>query len=259
MGIVTIQEETTKNPITLIGKEAGICWGANTEDNEKNFRRGMDCLASNHGRTLEYPQVYMILDGYSARVIREFYTHIGGGPTRLQASTRYIDYKNFSEKEEYIIPPTVFCSLKEKQTSTKPNITKISTALGIYKDCMDNIAKTMKILEEDFEIPKEDLALLLPLGMKTKIVVRTNLRNLIDMSHQRMCSRANWEFRCLMADISRALSEYSNEWDNIVINYFKPKCKVLGYCPEGKKSCGMVQTTRTKEFHKMVEDSNKEE
>lgn len=64
----------------------------------------MDCLNSGHGRTWEYPQVYMILKGYSARVIRELYTHIGGGPTRLQAFTRYINYqKGF----EYIVPPTV--------------------------------------------------------------------------------------------------------------------------------------------------------
>ncbi len=35
-----------------------------------------------------------MLEGYSARVIRKWYTHIGGQPTRLQASTRYIDYEH---------------------------------------------------------------------------------------------------------------------------------------------------------------------
>ena len=44
-------------------------------------------------------------------------------------------------------------------------------------------------------IKKEDVANILPLGMTTKVVVRTNMRNLIDMSHQRLCSRAYWEFR----------------------------------------------------------------
>jgi thymidylate synthase (FAD) len=83
MGKVIIQEETTKNPITLIGKEAGICYGADTENKEKNYIRGLDCLQSNHGRTLEMPSVYAVFEGYSARVIRELYTHIGGAPTRL--------------------------------------------------------------------------------------------------------------------------------------------------------------------------------
>ena len=82
MGKIIIQKETTKNPISLIGEEAGVCWNANIKDDEKNYSRGIDCLASGHGRTWEFPQVYMILDGYSARVIREFYTHIGGSPTR---------------------------------------------------------------------------------------------------------------------------------------------------------------------------------
>ena len=47
--------------------------------------------------------VEMVLDGYSARVIREWYTHFGGSPTRLQASARYVDYNNFA----YVIPPAV--------------------------------------------------------------------------------------------------------------------------------------------------------
>lgn len=85
---------TTRNPITMIGTEAGICWGADTTNEEKNYKRGIDCLENEHGRTFEFPDVYAVLDGYSARVIREWYTHIGGAPTRLQASTRYIDYEH---------------------------------------------------------------------------------------------------------------------------------------------------------------------
>jgi thymidylate synthase (FAD) len=83
MGTVIIQEHTTKNPLSMIGEQAGLCWGSDTSNQEKNIKRALDCLESNHGRTLEFPDVYMTLDGYSARVIREWYTHIGGGPTRL--------------------------------------------------------------------------------------------------------------------------------------------------------------------------------
>ena len=103
MGQVLILEETTKDPITLMGSRAGICWGSDISDRQKNYKRGLQCLSSGHGRVMEYVNVEMVLDGYSARVIREWYTHIGGSPTRLQASTRYVDYKNFS----YVIPPAV--------------------------------------------------------------------------------------------------------------------------------------------------------
>ena len=36
MGSVMIQNSTCKNPITMIGFEAGICWGADTADEKKN-------------------------------------------------------------------------------------------------------------------------------------------------------------------------------------------------------------------------------
>ena len=111
-----------------------------------------------------------------------------------------------------------------------------SGAGAIYENTMQEITHSLQALEK-LGVPREDCAMLLPLGMTTRVVVRTNLRNLIDMSHQRMCSRAYWEFQNLMDDICMALSEYSDEWAYVINNYFKPKCELYGYCPE-KYSCG---------------------
>lgn len=202
----------------MIGREAGICWGGNTSDVQRNFNRGIECLNSEHGRTFEYPDVYMIIDGYSARTIREWYTHIGGSPTRLQASTRYIDYKNFG----YVIPPSI-----------------TDAAYVVYTNAMDGISKAMQNLSE-MNVPKEDVAMLLPLGMTTKIIDKRNLRNLIEMSHQRLCNRAYWEYRQLFSEICVALKRYSDEWKHIVDNFFKPKCQHMGRCTE-KNSCGYVK------------------
>lgn len=219
MGFVIIQEETTKNPITLIGKEAGICYGADVSDDEKNYKRGLDCLESNHGRTLEMPSIYMVLDGYSARVIRELYTHIGGAPTRLQASTRYINYqKGF----DYIIPESIAKDENLKYT---------------YEWAMDKILLALQSLEAA-GVPKEDSANLLPLGMTTKVVVKYNPRTLIDMSHQRECVRAYWEFREMFNDMKTALSKYSPEWKYIVDKYFMPKCEFLGGVCTESRGCG---------------------
>lgn len=220
MGTVTILPETTRNPITLIGERAGVCCGADTTDASKNFKRGWDCIESEHGRTLEFVNVEMILDGYSARVIREWYTHIGGAPTRLQASTRYIDYGEF----EYVVPP----SIREHNG--------YDDALMIYDAAMETISNSMQQLESK-GIPREDIALLLPLGMTTRIVDKRNLRNLIEMSHQRMCARANWEYRELFENVCSALAAYSQEWRVVIDHQMMPKCEYLGHCPE-KKSCG---------------------
>ena len=217
MGTVKILPETTNNPITLIGKRAGVCWGADTSDAEKNYKRGMDCIESGHGRALEFVNVEMVLDGYSARVIREWYTHIGGAPTRLQASTRYINYEEFG----YVMPQSIAAN---------------EDAGEEYQDAMRMIGHTINMLT-DMGIPREDAAMLLPLGMTTRIVDKRNLRNLIDMSRQRLCNRAYWEYRELFGDIIIALANYSKEWETITAQ-FKPKCYDLGYCPE-KRGCGM--------------------
>ena len=221
MGTITILPETTINPITLIGERAGVCWGVDTRDKEKNYKRGMDCILSGHGRTFEYVNIEMIIDGYSARCIREWYTHIGGAPTRLQASTRYIDYTK-NDGFDYIVPPSI-------EKDEKAKIRYISLMKRINNDCLS--------LEKEYGIPREDSAMCLPLGMTTKIVDKRNLRNLVDMSHQRMCTRAYWEYRQLFTDICNALKEISREWEWIVENLFKPKCEEFGYCTE-KKSCG---------------------
>lgn len=216
--MITILKETPRNPITLMGDRAGVCWGGDITDPEKNYKRGLDCIRSGHHRVLEYVNVEMIIEGYSARVIREWYTHIGGAPTRLQASTRYINYKDFS----YTVPPRI----KQNEEAEK-----------IYRETMQTIAEACSRLETGCGIPREDAAMLLPLGMTTKIVDKRNVRNLIEMSHQRLCSRAYWEYRDLMREISEALSGYSREWAYLVEHYFVPKCELSGYCNE-KKGCG---------------------
>lgn len=218
MGKIIIQEDTTKYPITMIGKYAGECWGADTSDPQKNYKRGLNCLKSGHGRTWEFPDIYMILDGYSARVIREWYTHIGGCPTRLQASTRYIDYEHGFD---YVIPPS---------------IKKDATALAFFEHAIRAIKSSLKTLDE-LGVPREDTAMLLPLCMETKIACKHNFRNIVDMSGQRECKRAYWEYRIIMKDLHTALSEYSEEWALLADEYLKPKCEKVGFCTEAK-SCG---------------------
>ena len=215
MGKVTILDYTHKNPISMIGAMSGVCYGADVSDQDKNYKRGMKCLADQHGRTYEFPDVYMSISGHSARVIREFYTHIGGAPTRLQASTRYINYQ---EDFEYITPETI---------ANNPD------ARLIYRHLMAEIRKAGQELEE-LGIPREDNAMILPLAMESTIACKFNFRTLYDMSHQRKCLRAYWEYRELFKELEDALKEYSPEWKYLVENYFKPKCQFLGKCPESK-------------------------
>lgn len=218
MGTVTILPETPKDPLSLIGRRAGICWNADITNDEKNIKRGISCIESVHGRTMEFVDVHMIIDGFSARVMREYFRHVGGMTPYLQASTRYINYEDFN-----IIRPKSIESNKE--------------ALIEFNSTTKQLRETLENLK-DLGIPNEDVANLLPLGMTTKCVEKRNLRNIVDMSHVRKCSRAYHEFRLdLFPTIENELKNYSDQWNWIVYNLFKPKCEIYGYCDEAK-SCG---------------------
>ena len=241
MGTIIILPETTKNHITLMGQRAGVCWGADISDDEKNYKRGVNCIKSNHGRVMEYVNVEMIIDGYSAKVLREYYTHIGGSPTRLQASTRYIDYSK-GIGFDYVTPKTIE---KSEEASSK------------WFLAMGNINHIIADLIGRYNIPIEDATMLLPLAYSSKMVDKRNLRNFVDMSRNRMCNRAYWEYRELFRDICKALRQYSDEWKWIVDNLFHAKCAEVGYCTENK-SCGRRPTKDALEKrYKVLEESKK--
>lgn len=217
--MVTIQDYTSKNPISMIGYEAGVCWGADVSNQEKNYKRGLDCIKSEHGRTWEFPDVYATIEGYSAKCLREWYTHIGGAPTRLQASTRYINYSK-GDGFKYTIPHT---------------IKKDATLYEKWVQLMANINQSIEYFIAN-GIPVEDATMALPLAYSSKMVDKRNFRNLVDMSHQRKCTRAYWEYRQLFNDYEKTLRSYSEEW-NTLCDLFMPKCEYFGFCKE-KKTCG---------------------
>ena len=219
MKSIKILDWTMKDPLNCIGMCAGICWGTDTSVTKKNVKRALSCIDAQHGRVEELPDVYVVIDGYSAKCIRELYTHIGGAPTRLQASTRYIDYTS-ADMIDVVVPHSV----------EKNQIAKIIWDTAIY-----NITKAMNDLK-NLNIPNEDLTNLLPLAYSTKMVWKVNLRTLINFFNMRLCSRAYWEIRELCDDLKKELSNYSEEWKTLS-KLFTPRCEQLGYCPE-KDSCG---------------------
>lgn len=216
--MITILPQTDKEPLNTIGYCAGVCWNSPVDDKEKNIKRAKSCILSGHTRTAEYPEVYCIVEGYSARCIRELYTHIIG-TTRLQSSTRYVDAKNMDVEQDFYYP---FASNPE--------------ASEVYKEGLTSIMQTYEKLEE-LGYPKEDAANILPLGMNTKIVWKINLRALMHFMNMRLCSRAYKEIRQLSNELKAELRKLSTEWEWICDNLLVPKCEAMGYCDEAK-SCG---------------------
>lgn len=202
------------NPLTYMGQVAGLCYGV---DNEKRYRKiAESCLKSGHGRVSEFVDIAFKIDGYSAKVIRELYTHIIG-TTRLQESTRYVDY---SDKFKYVTPPSIVnCGGVEE-----------------WHNAMETVINTINILKEK-GVPAEDYSNLLPLAYVTKIAFKINLRALIHLFNLRTCSCTYHEFRRLMNDIKNEISKLGEEWKFISDNYFVTKCDVTGYCTEYRTPC----------------------
>lgn len=231
---IELLDGTTENPLQKMGYNAGVCWAAPLDDAEKNRKRAISCIKAGHGRVLEYVDVEMVISGASARCLRELYTHIGGSPTRLQSSTRYV-----SEEQGfgYYIPPKI-----ENNPELKP----------IYEDGMELIQKTYNSLMAR-KATKEDAANILPLGMESKMVWKINLRALINFMNRRLCTRALKEIRDLSIEIKDRLAEKNEEWAWIADNLFVPTCEIYKYrnpnlvfCPE-QQCCGK---------HKKIEDLN---
>lgn len=231
---IELLDGTTENPLQKVGYNAGVCWAAPLDDAEKNRKRAISCIKAGHGRVLEYVDVEMVISGASARCLRELYTHIGGSPTRLQSSTRYV-----SEEQGfgYYIPPKI-----ENNEELKP----------IYEEGMELIQKTYNSLMAR-KATKEDAANILPLGMESKMVWKINLRALINFMNRRLCTRALKEIRDLAVEIKDRLAEKNEEWAWIAENLFVPTCEIYKYrnpnlvfCPE-QQCCGK---------HKKIEDLN---
>ena len=217
--MIEIKDYTCKVPLEMTGDLTGVCWGAKTGIPEKDRARALECIERGHERTEEFPDIYCVIDGYSAAALRELYTHIGGLPTRLQASTRYIDYEK-----------------KGVEVVTPHSIEKNAEALRIWNKAINSIKNAMSELKAIGSIPNEDITKLLPLAYKSKMVWKVNLRTLVNFFGMRLCSRAYWEMRDLAKDLKEALENYSNEWKELSDALFVPKCELIGYCTEAK-SC----------------------
>lgn len=236
--MIEIKKYTTEYPLQMIGELSGICFGANTEDIEKNIKRAWDCVDSGHERTEEFPDIYMVIDGYSAKCLRELYTHIGGAPTRLQESTRYIDY------EKRGVPVV-----------TPPSILRSELASEVWFETIEHIKNGMKKLKS-LGIPNEDSTNLLPLAYKSKMVWKVNLRTLVHFMQMRLCNKSYLEIRNLCKELKEVLSSYSSEWKLLCDVLFVPKCEQYKYLNNGfcycneNKSCGKYPKVKDLQFDK---------
>lgn len=223
---IILLNDTTEFPLQKIGETAGICWGAPVDDVTKNIKRAKDCIKSDHGRTLEWVNIELIIESVSARCMREIGRHCVG-TSYLQSSTRYIDESNFV----FYVPPKCNDSAE-------------------YSDTMVTIHQSYQNMLNS-GIPGEDAANILPLGMYSKMIWKINLRSMVNFMQKRLCMRALNEIRTFAVMIKDILSARNEEWDWIVKSLFVPGCERFKYRNESLCFC---QETRGCGRYPKVED-----
>jgi thymidylate synthase (FAD) len=138
--------------------------------------------------------------------------------SQMQQSQRYVKEDNF----RYVAPPSF---------ASKPGFLKRFEKL--QEEVMDIQREGLQL-----GLPAEDVRFALTNATETRFVITTNARQLRHMFNLRCCQRAQWEIRRLFTEL---LDEYKKLAPNIFYRA-GASCEDLGYCPEGKMSCGKAPT-----------------
>jgi thymidylate synthase (FAD) len=134
-----------------------------------------------------------------------------------QQSQRYITVQRLSEKT--VVPPTV------TESSMDDYLGVIDYASQGYQKLVTN------------EVPREDARFLLPNATETSLLMTMDGKSLMHFIGLRTCNRAQWEVRELSDIILYQLREAEPE----IFNNAGPYCYQLGYCPEGRHTCGKMK------------------
>ena len=160
--------QATPNPIETIAQIASICY----DSDPKNPMALVKHLYNNgHMSVMEHIYFTFKIEGISRACSHQLVRHRHCSFT--QRSQRYCSEDGF----EYVRPKTI----DEEEFADDMEIIKWA-----YADYQAN------------GVPNEDARYILPNACATSLYLSCNLRELIHMANERLCTRAQWEIRDLV-------------------------------------------------------------
>lgn len=213
---------TTQNLLDILFTGARTCYNAgspidmfeevNNIPSDKKLKLINGCIKSNHQSILEHSQFTFAIEGVSRTLTHQLVRH--RHCSFSQQSQRYV---NLEDTFDYVTPK----ALQDE-----------GDLQGYFTECMQQAYESYTELINKGVKP-EDARAVLPNACCTNIVITLNLRSLIHLCNERLCTRAQLEIRQLVQlMVKEVLKE--NEW---LKPYLQPKCESFGYCPE-HKGCG---------------------
>lgn len=167
-------------------------------------------LGTGHASPLQQIWFEFGISGVSRAFSHQFVRH-HMGISFEQQSQRYVTYKDGTYP--FTIPDSV-----QRAGKTDAFQRAIDAAGEVYLELVES------------GVPAEDARFLLPNATNTNFKVTVNYLELLHIADLRLCTRAQWEFRkvvaMMRAEIKRAFPELAR--------YIQPKCGEyrLGYCDE---------------------------
>ena len=189
-----------------------IAAGSVTPDKIAQFVE--DRLKTGHVSPLEQVVFWFGISGVSRALSHQFVRH-RIGISFEQQSQRYVKYKE--ERLEYVMPKTW------------------REAPGMADEYDRLMREITRVYESALQkgIPAEDARFVLPNATPTNFQVMVNFTELLHIADLRLCWRAQWEIRHMVALMRREVVKAVPE----IGVYLQPKCgdKRTGYCDEPRK------------------------
>ena len=184
----------------------------NAPEPEKMLSLIKRVIGSGHYSTVEHIQLTFAVQNVSRACTHQLVRH--RHMSFSQKSQRYVKEKG---EFDYIVP---------KAIEKNPEL------LEKFENFMQETADLYQEFVEN-GILAEDARAILPNACASSMTVSLNLRELIHLANLRLCTRAQYEIRCLVkAMVNEVIKK--EPW---LSEYLVPKCERLGYCDEDK-SCG---------------------
>jgi thymidylate synthase (FAD) len=134
-----------------------------------------------------------------------------------QKSQRYVKVRRLGE--HVVIPKTI----EEKASKTFGEF--IEALGGFYGRMIES------------GVPTEDARFILSNATETSLLVTMDGRALYHFFGLRCCNRAQWEIRAVADEMLSAVRDMEPD----LFNGAGPYCFQLGYCPEGRFTCGRMK------------------
>ena len=163
--------QATPNPIETIAQIASICYDS---DPTNPMALVKQLYANGHHSVFEHIYFTFKIEGISRACSHQLVRHRHCSFT--QRSQRYCSEDGF----DYVTPASV------QDISMDTAMWRIQ---GWYQSCQSQ------------GIPNEDARYILPNACATSLYLSCNLRELIHMANERLCTRAHWEIRDLVHEM----------------------------------------------------------